>query len=174
MRPIRYTDEMIAEFKHDGYWTDEIFYDFWDKNAKQLGDREALVDSKYRVTWAQAKKLIDALAVAWVKLGIPKDARVIIQAPNSVYGFLARVASERAGLISLTVYPYLREKELEYMLERTEASAVCIPQIYRKFNYLDMYKGLVSKSKNLKYFFLFDEEVPAGSPEGIKLLRSHR
>jgi len=166
MRPIRYTDEMIAEFKHDGYWTDEIFYDFWDKNAKQLGDREALVDSKYRVTWAQAKKLIDALAVAWVKLGIPKDARVIIQAPNSVYGFLARVASERAGLISLTVYPYLREKELEYMLERTEASAVCIPQIYRKFNYLDMYKGLVSKSKNLKYFFLFDEEVPAGSPEG--------
>lgn len=166
MRPIRYTDEMITEFKHDGYWTDQIFYDFWARNAKELKDREALVDSKYRVTWGQAKDLIDALALAWVKLGIPKDARVIIQAPNSVYGFLARVASERAGLISLTVYPYLREKELEYMLERTEASAVCIPQIYRKFNYLEMYKGLVGKSKNLKYFFLFEEDVPDGAPGG--------
>jgi len=166
MRPIRYTDEMIEEFKKDGYWTDEIFYDFWALNAKTLGDREALVDSKYRVTWAQAYRLINALALQWVKFGIPKDARVIIQAPNSVYGFLARVASERAGLISLTVYPYLREKELEYMLERTEATAVCIPQIYRKFNYLDMYKGLVGKSKNLKFFFLFEEEVPAGAPEG--------
>ncbi len=166
MRPIRYTDEMIKEFKKDKYWTDEIFYDFWAKNAKKLGDREALVDSKYRVTWAQAKQLIDNLASAWVKLGIPKDSRVIIQAPNSVYGFLARVASERAGLISLTVYPYLREKELEYMLERTEATAVCIPQIYRKFNYLEMYKGLIGKSKNLKYFFLFDEEVPADAPKG--------
>ncbi|HNT69672.1 MAG TPA: AMP-binding protein [Syntrophorhabdaceae bacterium] len=166
MRPIRYTDEMIAEFKRDGYWTDEIFSDFWTKNAKELKDREALVDSKYRVTWGQAKDLIDALALAWVKLGIPKDARLIIQAPNSVYGFLARVASERAGLVSLTVYPYLREKELEYMLERTEAFAVCIPQIYRKFNYLEMYKGLVGKSKNLKYFFLFDEDVPDGAPDG--------
>ncbi|HOE16438.1 MAG TPA: AMP-binding protein [Syntrophorhabdaceae bacterium] len=166
MRPIRYTDEMIAEFKRDGYWTDEIFSDFWIRNAKELKDRETLVDSKYRVTWGQAKDLIDALALAWVKLGIAKDARVIIQAPNSVYGFLARVASERAGLVSLTVYPYLREKELEYMLERTEATAVCIPQIYRKFNYLEMYRGLVGKSKNLKYFFLFDEEVPAGAPEG--------
>jgi len=157
---------MIAEFKRDGYWTDEIFSDFWTKNAKELKDREALVDSKYRVTWGQAKDLIDALALAWVKLGIPKDARLIIQAPNSVYGFLARVASERAGLVSLTVYPYLREKELEYMLERTEAFAVCIPQIYRKFNYLEMYKGLVGKSKNLKYFFLFDEDVPDGAPDG--------
>ncbi|MBA4417694.1 MAG: o-succinylbenzoate--CoA ligase [Syntrophus sp. (in: bacteria)] len=166
MRPIRYKDEMINEFKKDGYWTDEIFYDFWANNAAKLGNREALVDSKYRVTWAKAKELIDTLASAWVDLGIPKDARVIIQAPNSVYGFLARVACERAGLISLTVYPYLREKELEYMLERTEATAVCIPQIYRKFNYLDMYQTIKGKSPNLKYYFLFDEEVPPGAPEG--------
>ena len=166
MRPIRYSDEMIAEFKRDGYWTDEVFYDFWANNAKELKDREALVDSKYRVTWGQAKRLIDALALAWVKMAIPKDARLIIQAPNSVYGFLARVASERAGLISLTVYPYLREKELTYMLETTEALAVCIPQIYRKFNYLQMYKGLLDKSRNLKYFFLFDEDVPDEAPEG--------
>lgn len=166
MRPIRYKDEMINEFKKDGYWTDEIFYDFWANNAAKLGDREALVDSKYRVTWAKAKELVDTLASAWVDLGIPKDARVIIQAPNSVYGFLARVACERAGLISLTVYPYLREKELEYMLERTEATAVCIPQIYRKFNYLDMYQTIKGKSPNLKYYFLFDEEVPQGAPEG--------
>ncbi|MBA4390011.1 MAG: o-succinylbenzoate--CoA ligase [Syntrophus sp. (in: bacteria)] len=166
MRPIRYKDEMINEFKKDGYWTDEIFYDFWAKNAAKLGDHEALVDSQYRVTWAKAKELVDTLASAWVDLGIPKDARVIIQAPNSVYGFLARVACERAGLISLTVYPYLREKELEFMLEKTEATAVCIPQIYRKFNYLDMYQTIKSKSPNLKYYFLFDEEVPQGAPVG--------
>jgi non-ribosomal peptide synthetase component E (peptide arylation enzyme) len=165
MRPIRYTDEMINEFKRDGYWTDEVFSDFWVRNARELGDREALVDSRYRVTWGEANRLVESLALAWVKLGLPKDSRIIIQAPNSVYGFLARIACEKAGLISLTVYPYLREKELEYMLERTEASAVCIPQIYRGFNYLDMYRGLLGKSKNLKYFFLFDEEVPAGAPE---------
>jgi non-ribosomal peptide synthetase component E (peptide arylation enzyme) len=156
---------MVDEFVKDGYWTQETFYDFYDKNARELGDREALVDSKYRVTWAEAKKLVDAIAISWVELGIPKYSRIIIQSPNSVYGFLARVASERAGLISLTVYPYLRERELEYMVERTEASAVVIPTVYRKFDYLEMYKGLQKRFTHLKYIFLFDDQVPDSAPD---------
>ena len=166
MRPIRYTDEMINEFVRDGYWTDEVFSDFWKRNAMELGDREALVDSRYRVTWRQAWKMLNNLAFAWADMGIPKDSRIIVQAPNSVYGFIARIAADRAGLISLTVYPYLREKELTYMVERTEAVAVVIPHIYRKFNYLEMYSELQKTSPYLKYFFLFDEEVPDGAPEG--------
>ncbi len=166
MRPIRYQEKMVQEFLDDGHWTEELFYDFYDRNAKEMPDQEALVDSKYRVTWAQAKRMIDAMAIAWVEMGIPKSARVIIQSPNSVYGFLARVACERAGLISLTVYPYLRQRELEYMLEKTEATAVVIPEIYRKFNYLDMYKDLQKRFTHLKYFFLFDDQVPEGAPAG--------
>lgn len=165
MRPIRYTDEMIEEFKRDGYWTDEIFSDFWERNAREYPDREALVDSRYRVTWGEAWRLLNNLASAWVNLGIPRDSRIIIQAPNSVYGFIARIAAERAGLVSLTVYPYLREKELTYMVERTEAVAVAVPHVYRKFDYLAMYTELKKVSPFLKYFFLFEEEVPSGAPE---------
>lgn len=170
MKPIRYKDKMIKEFLDDGYWTEELFYDFWDRNAREFGDQEALVDSKYRLTWAEAKKLVDAMAISWVEMGIPKDARVIIQSPNTVYGFLARIACERAGLISLTVYPYLRQRELEYMLEKTEATAVVIPSVYRKFDYLGMYQDLQKTFSHLKYFFLFDDEVPANAPEGTTSL----
>jgi 2,3-dihydroxybenzoate-AMP ligase len=166
VKPIRYTEEMVDEFTRDGYWTDETFYDFYDRNARELGNQEALVDSKYRLTWSEAKRLVDGIAQTWVQMGIPKDTRVIIQSPNSVYGFLARIASERAGLISLTVYPYLRERELEYMVERTQAEAVIIPHIYRKFDYLEMYKGLRSRFPFLKFFFLFEDVVPSNAPEG--------
>lgn len=166
MKPIRYQQEMVDEFVKNGHWTQELFYDFWQRNAREYGDREALVDSKYRVTWAEAKRLVDAIAVTWVEMGIPKFARIIIQSPNSVYGFLTRIAAERAGLISLTVYPYLRQRELEYMLERTAAAAVVIPHEYRNFNYLDMYKELQGRFPHLKKIFLFDNEVPASAPPG--------
>ncbi len=165
MKPIRYKKEMVDEFVKDGHWTQELFYDFYERNARENGDKEALVDSKYRVTWAEAKKLVDAMAISWVEMGIPQFARIIIQSPNSVYGFLARIAAERAGLISLTVYPYLRERELEYMVERTEASAVVIPNVYRKFDYLEMYAGLQQRFPHLKQIFLFDDETPEGAPE---------
>jgi len=166
VRPIRYTQKMVDEFVAKGYWTQELFFDFWERNAQQDPDREALVDSRYRVTWGEAKRLVDAIAYTWVQMDIPKFARIIIQSPNSVYGFLARIAAERAGLISLTVYPYLRQRELEYMLERTEATAVVIPHEYRKFNYLEMYKELQKRFSHLKKIFLFDDEVPASAPPG--------
>ena len=165
MKPIRYQKEMVDEFLEEGYWTQELFYDFWDRNAREFGNQEALVDSKFRVTWAEAKRLVDGIASTWVQMGIPQYARIIIQSPNSVYGFLARIAAERAGLISLTVYPYLRQRELEYMVERTEASAVVIPHEYRKFNYLEMYKELQQRFPHLKNIFLFDDTVPDSAPE---------
>ncbi|MBW2514583.1 MAG: AMP-binding protein [Deltaproteobacteria bacterium] len=170
MKPIRYKEDMVNEFLNDGYWTHELFYDFWDKNAREIGDKEALVDSKYRLTWSEAKKLVDAMAISWVEMGIPKHSRVIIQSPNSVYGFLARIACERAGLISLTVYPYLRQRELEYMLEKTEAKAVVILNIYNKFNYLEMYTELQKQFSHLEHFFLFDDEVPENAPAGTHSL----
>lgn len=170
MKPIRYTQEMVDEFTRDGYWTDETFYDFYERNVREFGDREALVDSKYRLTWAQAKRLIDGIALTFAQMGIPKDARIIIQSPNSVYGFLARVASERAGLISLTVYPYLRERELEHFVEKTQAEAVIICYIYRNFNYLEMYRGLQARFPFLKHIFLFEETVPPEAPENTHSL----
>jgi non-ribosomal peptide synthetase component E (peptide arylation enzyme) len=157
---------MTDEFVRDGYWTQETFYDFWEKNARDIPDQEALVDSKYRLTWKQAVELVDAMAVSFVEMGIEKHSRIIIQSPNSVYGFLARIACERAGLISLTVYPYLRKKELTYMVDRTKASAVIILHTYNKFNYLEMYEDLQKDFPHLKNIFLFDDLVPAGAPAG--------
>jgi 2,3-dihydroxybenzoate-AMP ligase len=164
MKLIRYTQEMVDEFIHDGYWTDETFYDFYHHNADSHRDQEALVDSTYRLTWAQAKRLVDGIAQTWIQMGLSRDARIIIQAPNSVYGFLARIAAERAGLIALTVYPYLREMELEYFVQRTQSEAVVICHLYRKFNYLEMYKGLQDRFPFLKKIFLFDDTVPAEAP----------
>ena len=54
MRVIRYREEDIEQFSHRGLWTDETFFDFWERNAREIGSREALVDSKYRLTWAEA------------------------------------------------------------------------------------------------------------------------
>ncbi|MDA8133436.1 MAG: AMP-binding protein [Desulfobacteraceae bacterium] len=166
MKPIRYKKAMTDEFVRDGYWTQETFYDFWEKNARDIPDQEALVDSKYRLTWKQAVELVDAMAVSFVEMGIEKHSRIIIQSPNSVYGFLARIACERAGLISLTVYPYLRKKELTYMVDRTKASAVIILHTYNKFNYLEMYEDLQKDFPHLKNIFLFDDLVPPGAPAG--------
>ncbi len=166
MKVLRYTQAMVDEFVRDGYWTNETFYDYYDRNARTIGEREALVDSQHRVTWRQARDLVDAIASGWVQAGIPKSARIIIQAPNSVYGFLARAAAERAGLVSMTAFATLRQNELEDILERTQAEVAVIPAVFRGFDYLAMYRELMLRFPSLRKIYLFDDEVPADAPAG--------
>ena len=166
MKVLRYTQAMVDEFVRDGYWTNETFYDYYDRNARELGDREALVDSQHRVTWRQARDLVDAIASGWVQAGVPKSARIIIQAPNSVYGFLARAAAERAGLVSMTAFATLRQNELEDILERTQAEVAVIPAVFRGFDYLAMYRELMVRFPSLRKIYLFDDEVPPDAPAG--------
>ena len=170
MRVIRYTDEMMNEFSLAGYWTEETFFDFWKRNAEKWPDQEALVDSNYRITWKEAVTLVDAIAGQWIDMGFDKDTHVIIQSPNTVYGFLARIACERAGLIALTVYPYLRHKELEFMAEKTRAQAVVFPAVYRRFNYLEMFREIQKKRPSIKHFFLLDETVPENAGKDCRSL----
>ncbi len=170
MRVIRYTDEMMNEFSLAGYWTEETFFDFWKRNAEKWPDQEALVDSNYRITWKEAVALVDAIAGQWIDMGFDKDTHIIIQSPNSVYGFLARIACERAGLIALTVYPYLRHKELEFMAEKTQAQAVVFPAVYRRFNYLEMFREIQKKRPSIKHFFLMDETVPENAGKDCRSL----
>ncbi len=172
MRPIRYTDSIIKEFTSQGYWTDETFTDFWLKNARERPNEEALVDSSVRITWAEAGKLMERFASAWVNIGLDRDDRTILQSPNCVYGFLARIACERAGLINITVMPYLRHKELTHVIEKIDPRAIIIPGIYRKFNHLEMAEDLKKEHPGLKYTFLLDETVPGPYPVNTYSLKS--
>lgn len=165
MKPIRYTDKIIDEFRREGYWTDETFTDFWLKNARERPDKEALVDSSMRVTWGEAAKIMDRFAMSWIEMGLERDDRVILQSPNCAYGFLARIACERAGLINITVMPYLRHKELTHIIQKIDPRAIIIPGIYRKFNYLEMIEELKQEFPSLKYTFLLDETISPPYPE---------
>ncbi len=170
MKVLRYTQAMVDEFVRAGYWTNETFYDSYDRNARELADQEALVDSQHRVTWRQARDLVDAIATGWVEAGIPKSARIVIQAPNSVYGFLARAAAERAGLISMTAFATLRQNELEDILEKTQAEVAVIPAVFRGFDYLAMYRDLMVRFPSLRRIYLFDDAVPDNAPDGTQSL----
>ncbi len=165
MKPIRYTDRIIDEFRSQALWTDETFADFWLKNARERPDKVALVDSSVRVTWSEAAKIMDRFAHAWIQMGLERDDRVILQSPNCAYGFLSRIACERAGLINITVMPYLRHKELSHVIRKIDARAIIIPGIYRKLNYLEMIEDLKREFPSLKYTFLLDGTILGPYPE---------
>jgi 2,3-dihydroxybenzoate-AMP ligase/acyl-CoA synthetase len=47
---------MIDEYVHKGIWDETTLSDLWDKNAREIPDRESLVDNNFRLTWREAKR----------------------------------------------------------------------------------------------------------------------
>ena len=134
--------------------------DFCDDNARRVRGKEALVDSRRRLTWGQVAELSDALALALLDLGLERDGRVLIQMPNSAELFLARLACEKAGLRLVTVAPSLRRAELEPIVRFTRPEVAILPAEYRGFRHLELLEQV--RVPELRHVLAAWDEVPAG------------
>jgi acyl-CoA synthetase (AMP-forming)/AMP-acid ligase II len=80
--------------------------------------------SRHRITYADADRIISAIAVRLRDMGLPTDTVVGVQLPNVVESFLATLAVLRAGMI-VAVLPLLyRRSEAAAALSRVGAKAI--------------------------------------------------
>ncbi len=163
-KPTRYTPEMEKEYLGKGYWTRTTFAEVWDRNAREFPDKEAVVDSRTRITWGQAKVWIDRLALGFLDMGFKKDELIVLQLPNSVELNILRVAAEKAGLLSLPIMRTFRHKEVEYILQYTGAKGIVTPVEFRDFNYLDMLAEIRGNAPALKHIFTVGDKIVPGVP----------
>jgi non-ribosomal peptide synthetase component E (peptide arylation enzyme) len=159
-KPTRYTPELIAEYRRKGYWDDVSLSGLWDRNAEDYPDKEAIADSRTRLTWGQAKQWIDRIALGLVDNGIKGDELIVVQLVNSVELCLTRVACEKAGVLCLPVLRTLREKYMEYVLRDTGAVGVLIRDQFRGYNYIEMIEAIRSRLPQLRKVFVLSKEVP--------------
>lgn len=162
-KPTLYTQEMLDRYSKDEYLGKVTISDIWEKNAREFPHREAVVDSRNRLTWGQAKQWIDRMALSFLGLGLQKDDVVVLQLPNCVELLLMRVACERAGLLQLPALRTLRHTEMLHILKQSEAKALAIPWKYRDFDYYDMVQELKVDLPFLKHVIVWGEEVPQGA-----------
>ncbi len=166
--PSRFTPDMYRYYQAEGYWDSTTFADVWDANAGMYPDREAVVDSRTRLTWKQAKQWIDRLAIGFREDGFTKDDVLVVQLPNSVELTLLRVAAEKAGLLCVPALRTLRHREMEHIVKLTGAKGIVVLSEYRDFNYLDMLSEIRPQLSGLQYVYFAGDTVPAG---GVSLKR---
>ncbi|MGD0918584.1 MAG: AMP-binding protein, partial [Thermodesulfobacteriota bacterium] len=162
MKPVRYDQKEIDKYLKEAHWDKTILPDYWDKNARDWPNKEALVDSAgSRLTWAQAKQRIDRIALALFKeLKMNRDDRLMVQLPNCVEQVLVRLACEKAGILSIPELTTFRQAELNEIASLTQAVGIVIPREYRKFDHYQMAKEIQSGLPKLKHIIVMGEDVP--------------
>lgn len=168
----RYTQEMINTYVEKGYWTRELTVDFWERNAELYPDDEALIDSRYRLTWSEGVRMIHRLTAAFLDLGLKKDDVIVCQLYNSAALGLTRLACEKAGILVAIVGTKFRETEIAAVLGRTEAAGAVFLGRFRGFDFFKMFLGMQERFHNLKHLFVVGDDIPSGGISFYELIES--
>ena len=150
MRGVRLSQDLIDEYVTKGYWDGTTMVDIYEKNAKDYPGKEAVVDSKTRLTWSQVKQRSDRIALRLLELGIKRDQIVLVQLPNIVDAFVLQVALRKIGVPNGLAIPVFRHKEIGHVLQALDAVGVFIPWRYRDFDYFQMIQDLKPKLAKLE------------------------
>ena len=96
-KATRYMQEIAEEYLAKGYWTGETTAEMWDRNAEVYPDKEALIDSRNRLTWRQAKVQSDSIALSLLDMDFKRDEIIFILLPNCIESYVIRLCKMRGN-----------------------------------------------------------------------------
>jgi hypothetical protein len=115
-----------------------------------------------RVTFAQADRMISALAAHFVESGLPANTVIAVQMPNTIEFALTVLAAFRAGLV-VAVLPLLwRQSELTMALNRTAARAIVSSSKIDGVNYSDIAMNAAAEAFSIRHVCGFGSDLPDG------------
>ena len=155
--------EAIAEFTSAGYWTQTATIDILENNARQFPDRVALVDGRYRLTYAQYYRRAQRLAAHWHRLRLTRNDVIAIQTPNWAEFAVAVNAAMMLGIPFCHFHSGFRRKEVEFILRFVDATMVVCPHKFRDFDHLALMRDLQSNLPRLKHIAVVDDAPHEGA-----------
>jgi non-ribosomal peptide synthetase component E (peptide arylation enzyme) len=156
-----YTPDVIRNYLDEKIWDLSSLKTICEKNSLLFPDKEAVVDSKSRLTWVDVKQQSDQLALGLLKLGLSRDDRIIAQLYNCVELYLLMVACQKAGVILTLVPPNFREASLEPIAKHTKARAAVIPWKFRGHDFYSMFTEMKAQVPDLQRIIVIGDEIPS-------------
>ncbi|HNT37588.1 MAG TPA: AMP-binding protein [Rubrivivax sp.] len=117
---------------------------FFDDACERHAHREALVvrHQGARLTYAELRGQVDALASGFVRLGLKPGDRIGIWSQNNLEWVLTQFATAKAGLVLVNINPAYRRAELQYALNKVGCRALVLSPSFKSSNYLEILHDL--------------------------------
>jgi hypothetical protein len=115
-----------------------------------------------QLTYAEADRMISALAAHFIDAGLPAHSVIAVQLPNTIEFMLTVLAAHRAGLV-VAVFPLLwRQAELVAALNRTSARAIVTTTRIDGVIHADLAMNAAAEAFSIRHVCGFGTELPEG------------
>ncbi len=155
----RLTADMIARYTKGGYWGKDTFYDLLSAGVAAHPEREAIVDSKRRISYQELKDGVDRTAAFLKAQGIGRSDVVTIQLPNWIEFCFVFFALELLGAVVNKISPDFRSSEVNYILRFSKSRAYVCSKGFKDFDYPGMVRELMPTLPDLRFICVVDDEA---------------
>jgi cyclohexanecarboxylate-CoA ligase len=136
------------------------------QSAGQMTSSRALVGLRNADEWVELsydEVLTDAVAASarLAALGVRRGDVVCILLPNWTEAAIYTYAAARLGAVVCPITTIYRQRELRFILERTECKVLIIPSVYRGFDYAAMVDGIREELAQLRHIICVGESSVA-------------
>ncbi len=172
-KPTLWSDERADLYRRLGYWTGEALAEYADRHAAVMPASAALIDDHQTLCWEDVKRWGDAVASAWIRQGLPRDAVVATWLPNWIENYLIRLACEKAGLVWLPIPSAARPRELLQLLECSRASAIILTGSSSRRDYWGELQQVLSHLSHAPVLFLARGQSRLGARRVEEMAADH-
>ncbi len=109
---------------------------------------------------------VETVSAHLAALGLGRGDVLCIQLPNWTEAVVYTYAAARIGAVVCPITTIYRERELTFILERTECKVVVVPSTYRGFDYAAMITTVQPSLPNLQHV------IAVGAPSSPEVLQS--
>jgi cyclohexanecarboxylate-CoA ligase len=154
----------VKAMKSQGYWSDLILIDYFERCLAEVPDKTAIVDfnsisqTESRLTYRDLAARVDCIAVGLMQLGVDKNDVVSCQLPNWWQFTALTLACGRIGAVINPMMPIFREREVKFMLGLAESKVFVVPHEFRSFDYPAMVRGIRSELPELHHLLVIGGE----------------
>ncbi|MET9698881.1 FadD3 family acyl-CoA ligase [Streptomyces sp. NPDC006529] len=104
--------------------------------AARFGDREAVVDGRVRIGYAQLGERVERAAAACIAAGLEPGDRVAVWAPNTLEWIVSALGAVSAGAVLVPLNTRFKGAEAAYVLERSRARMLFVTGTFLGTSYV--------------------------------------
>ncbi len=164
--PVGYREtppDLEAQYRREGFRPDKLLTDYLETCVKKCPEREAVVDESFgRFTYSQLGEQVERLAFGLREIGVGKGDFFIIQLPNWHQFSVFHLALTYLGAITVSVPVNYRHHEVRFTAQATGAKGIVIPDVYQKFQFVEMISTLRPDLPKLETVLVIGDQVASG------------
>lgn len=130
--------------------------------ASKFPDKEAYVYPEHgiRKTYKEFDLETDELAKAFIGMGVQKGEHIAIWSDNKREWLLSQFATGKMGAVLVTVNTNYQEKELEYLLQQSDATTLILCESFKTTSYLDIIRAICPQINTAEKGNIQSEKLP--------------